>query len=63
MIVVELKKKNTMNIKDYSKEYKELREDQVALMFLICFNLIDDNSKYTSGEIRSMVYDMIDAIE
>lgn len=52
-----------MNIKDYSKEYKGFREDQVALMFLICFNLIDDNSKYTSGEIRSMVYDMMDAIE
>lgn len=52
-----------MNIKKYSIEHEDLREDQIALMFLICFNLIDDNSKYTSGEIRSMVYDMIDAIE
>lgn len=40
-----------------------LREEQLALLFLYCFDLFDDYSKYTSGEIRSMVYDMIDAIE
>ena len=63
MIVVGLKKKNIMNIKMCSKEQENLREDQIALLFLYCFDLFDDYSKYTSGEIRAMLYEMEDSIE
>lgn len=52
-----------MNIKMCSKEQENLREDQIALLFLYCFDLFDDYSKYTSGEIRAMLYEMEDSIE
>lgn len=40
-----------------------IREDQIAMLFLICFNLIDDYTKLTSGEIRSLWYEMEDEIK
>lgn len=50
-------------IREYSKEHDAIREDQMALLFLYCFDLLGDYSKQTSGEIRAMIYEMIDEIE
>lgn len=40
-------------------EYQD-REARAMISFLMCFNLIDDDSKFTSGEIRKIVYDAMD---
>lgn len=52
-----------MEVRKYSREHDELREDQIAFLFLHCFNLLGEYSKRTSGEIRAMIYEMIDEIE
>lgn len=44
-------------LKDYSN-----REARVSLAFLLCFNLLEDDSRYTSGEIRKAVYDALDML-
>lgn len=38
------------------------REKRAKLMFFVCFNLLEDESKYTSGEIRKTVYDALDML-
>lgn len=38
------------------------REKRAKLMFFMCFNLLEDDSKYTSGELRKIVYDAIDML-
>ena len=38
------------------------REKRAKLMFFACFNLLEDDSKYTSGEIRKAVYDALDML-
>lgn len=38
------------------------REKRAKLMFFACFNLLEDDSKYTSGELRKIVYDVFDAL-
>ena len=45
-------------LKDKSPCYNEQRDRQLALLLKI----IDDNTKLSSGEIRDMLYDAIDAI-
>jgi hypothetical protein len=63
VIVVEKKKKVIMKSKKYSKEHDKMREDQIALLFLYCFDLLGEFNRYTSGEIRAMLYEMEDAIK
>lgn len=36
------------------------RETRMSLMFFLCFNLIEDECRYTSGELRKAVYDALD---
>ena len=38
------------------------REKRARIMFFICFNLLEDDSKYSSGEIRKAVYDALDML-
>lgn len=38
------------------------KEKRAKLMFFICFNLLEDDSKYSSGELRKIVYDAIDML-
>lgn len=38
------------------------REKRARLMFFVCFNLLEDDSKYTSGELRKIVYDALDEL-
>jgi len=38
------------------------REKRAKLMFFICFNLLEDDSKYSSGELRKIVYDALDML-
>lgn len=38
------------------------REKRAKLMFFACFNLLEDDSKYSSGELRKIVYDALDMI-
>lgn len=52
-----------MKNKMCSKEQENLREDQIALLFLYCFDLLGEYSQYTSGEIRLMLYEMEDSIK
>ena len=54
VIVVEIKK--IMNINTNSTS-------QVALLLTICSYLMDDECKYSSGELRMMLYDAIDLIQ
>ena len=38
------------------------REARASLAFFLCFNLLEDENKYTSGEIRKAVYDALDML-
>ena len=38
------------------------REKRTKLMFFLCFNLLEDYSKQSSGELRKMVYDALDSL-
>ena len=38
------------------------REKRARLMFFVCFNLLEDDSKYSSGELRKIVYDALDML-
>lgn len=62
MIVVEIKK-GIMKGRKYSKKHKQMREDQMAMLFLYCFDLLGEYSKKTSGEIRVMLHEMEDALK
>ena len=42
-------------------EYQD-REARASLAFLLCFNLLEEDSKYTSGELRKIVYDALDML-
>ena len=39
------------------------REKRAKLMFFVCFNLLEDDSKYSSGEIRKAIYDALDMLD
>lgn len=46
------------------RKMKEVMVDaQVALLMTICTYLLDDESKYTSGELRMMLQDAMDMIQ
>lgn len=38
------------------------REKRARLIFFVCFNLLEEDNKYTSGELRKIVYDAIDML-
>ncbi len=38
------------------------KEKKAKLMFFVCFNILEDDSKYTSGELRKIIYDAIDML-
>ena len=42
-------------------EYQD-REARAMISFLMCFNLLEDDTKYSSGEIRKMAYDVLDML-
>lgn len=39
------------------------KNDKMLMLFLSCFNLIDDYTRLTSGQIRKCWYEMEDAIK
>lgn len=50
-------------IEEFLKNSEDKKEARASLMFIICYNLLDDNCPYTSGEIREMIMDALDSIE
>ena len=48
-------------IEEILREYQD-REARASVAFFLCFNLLEDYSKYTSGEIRKAVYDALDML-
>lgn len=48
-------------IEELLKDYSD-REARASLMFFLCFNLLEDDSKYSSGELRKIVYDALDML-
>lgn len=48
-------------IEEMLRDYQD-REARASLAFFLCFNLLEDNCKYTSGEIRKAVYDALDML-
>lgn len=46
-------------IEEILREYQD-REARASLAFFLCFNLIEDECRYTSGELRKAVYDALD---
>ena len=48
-------------IEELLKDYSD-REARASLAFFLCFNLLEDDSKYTSGELRKIVYDALDML-
>lgn len=47
-------------IKEILRDYPD-REARTSLAFFLCFNLLED-SKFTSGELREVVYDALDML-
>ena len=47
-------------IKEILNDYQD-REARASLAFFLCFNLLED-SKFTSGELRKIVYDALDML-
>lgn len=45
------------------KESENAKDARAKIMFLSCFNLLEDNSHYTSGEIRKAIYDALDMLD
>lgn len=52
-----MKDKIEQILRDYSD-----REARAMISFLMCFNLLEDDTKYSSGEIRKAVYDALDML-
>ncbi len=50
-------------IEEFVRDSEDKIEARQSLMFIICYNLLDDNCPYTSGEIREMIMDALDSIE
>ena len=48
-------------IEEILRDYQD-REARASLAFFLCFNLLEDESKYSSGEIRKAVYDALDML-
>ena len=48
-------------IEELLKDYSD-REARASLAFFLCFNLLEDDSKYSSGELRKIVYDALDML-
>ena len=48
-------------IEELLKDYSD-REARASLAFFLCFNLLEEDSRYTSGEIRKAVYDTLDVL-
>ena len=48
-------------IKEILNDYQD-REARASLAFFLCFNLLGDECKYTSGELRKIVYDALDML-
>lgn len=49
-------------IEEILNENIDDREKRAKLMFFMCFNLLEDDSKFTSGEIRKAIYDALDML-
>lgn len=48
-------------INEILNENTSEKEKRAKLMFFLCFNLLED-SKFTSGELRKIVYDALDML-
>lgn len=59
MIVVEVKRELTMK-KNKKRLEANNKNDKMLMLFLSCFNLIDDYTRLTSGQIRKCWYEMED---
>lgn len=49
-------------IKEILNENTTDREKRTKMMFFLCFNLLEDNNKQSSGELRKIVYDALDML-
>lgn len=43
--------------------FNEYLASQAALVIIICNSYLDDECKMSEGEIKNMVYDLVDMIE
>jgi hypothetical protein len=59
VIVVEIKEELTMK-KTKKRLNANNKDDKMLMLFLSCFNLLDDYTKLTSGQIRKCWYEMED---
>lgn len=50
-------------IEEFIRKSDDKREARTSLMFIACYNLLDDNCPYTSGQIREMIMDALDNME
>lgn len=48
-------------IEEILRDYQD-REARASLAFFLCFHLLGDEEKYTSGELRKIVYDALDML-
>ena len=48
-------------IKEILNDYQD-REARASLAFFLCFNLLGDECRYTSGELRKIVYDALEML-
>ena len=48
-------------IKEILRDYPD-REARTSLAFFLCFNLLGDKCRYTSGGLRKIVYDALDML-
>ena len=48
-------------IEEILRDYQD-RESRASLAFFLCFNILELENKYSSGEIRKAVYDALDML-
>lgn len=48
-------------LEEILRDYQD-RESRASLAFFLCFHLLGDEEKYTSGELRKIVYDALDML-
>lgn len=48
-------------INEFLKETEGM-DDRAKILFFLCFNLLEDDCKLSSGELRRIVYDTLDAL-
>ena len=48
-------------VEELLRDYQD-REARASIAFFLCFNLLEEENNYSSGEIRKAVYDALDML-